>query len=237
MDDELFSIDLTTNTIVRHDVLLADRRLRINDDGDIVGTAQSGNGFLVKDGVHTAFGAGTSATRITNSGLIAGNSPSGAWIAHSSRPLDVLIQVPGFTVYVISEDGQTAVGSGPGGAMIWTPTNGLQDLNKRVESYTGWPLEVARFINSDGQFVGEGTQRSEEGHFNFLATPDTMRIRIGAPPARSLVASMAGAAAGPFRARSRKPRRDARPDVAPVGADTWRRQFTEGRQGSVLAGN
>jgi hypothetical protein len=62
--------------------------------------------------------------------------------------------------------------------MIWTPAKGLQDLNERVESYTGWHLEVARFINSKGQLVGEGSQRGEEGVFNFLATPDTARIRI-----------------------------------------------------------
>jgi hypothetical protein len=174
--------------MVRHNVILGEflkQPVRINDDGDIVGTTEANSGFLVKDGVVTEFGADTSATRITNSGLIAGNSPSGAWIAHSSRPLDVLIQIPGFTVHDISEDGQTAVGAGPGGAMIWTPTKGLQDLNERVESY--WHLEVARFINSAGQFVGEGTQRSEEGHFNFIATPHTERTRIEGPPQPDLL--------------------------------------------------
>ena len=186
---ELFSLDIPTNTMVRHNVILAGGRnpVQINDHGDIVGTTQANSGFLVKNGVPTEFGADTSVIRITNNGLIGGNSPSGAWIADSSRPLDVLIQIPKFIVHDISEDGQIAVGAGSGGAMIWTPTKGLQDLNERVESYTGWHLEVARFINSEGQFVGEGTQRGEHGLFNFLATPEMDRTRIDDPPQPDLL--------------------------------------------------
>src|SRR5262249_50907615 len=154
----------------------------INDDGDIVGNTVDGHGYLVKGGVPTDFGAGTFVTRITNSGWIAGNSPSGAWIAHSSRPLEVQSLIPGFWVNDISEDGRTAGGNGPGGANIWTARLGLRNLNTLLERTSPWHLASARFINAAGHIVGEGdSQGGIQGPMNFLAIPDPARTHLRDP--------------------------------------------------------
>jgi hypothetical protein len=162
--DGLFSFDISTRSIVRHDLTVQWGAASINDDGDIVGNTVDGHGFLVKGGAHTDLGAGISAARITNSGLIAGNSPSGAWIADSSRPLEVQTLIPGFWVNDISEDGRTAVGNGPGGANIWTARLGLRNLNTLLERTSPWHLASARFINSAGLLSARATARVSRGH-------------------------------------------------------------------------
>jgi hypothetical protein len=178
----LFSFVISTRSVVRHDITVRwSDPVRINDDGDIVGNTMDHHGFLVKGGAHTDLGAGIFATRITNSGMMAGNSPSGAWIAHSSRPLDVQTLIPGFWLNDISEDGRTAVGNGPGGANIWTARLGLRNLNMLLERFTPWYLASARFINAAGHIVGEGDSEGLEGPLNFLASPYPERTHLREP--------------------------------------------------------
>jgi probable HAF family extracellular repeat protein len=54
-------------------------------------------------------------------------------------------------------------------AFIWSPAEGMQDLNDLIKPKSGWVLVDARAINEVGQIVGSGTIRNQT--HAFLLTP------------------------------------------------------------------
>ena len=54
-------------------------------------------------------------------------------------------------------------------AVLWTPNGGLQDLNQLIPGDSGWDLQGANSISSNGNIVGAGLHNGQ-GHA-FLLVP------------------------------------------------------------------
>jgi len=54
-------------------------------------------------------------------------------------------------------------------AVLWTPDNGMLDLNNLIPSKSGWDLQGANAISSNGSIVGAGLHNGH-GHA-FLLVP------------------------------------------------------------------
>jgi probable HAF family extracellular repeat protein len=169
--------------------------LDLNDNGEIVGESVFGygppftsHGFEwtqatgIKD-LGTLPGGNTSiANAINSSGIIVGQSNSGAFVDwhavkwDASHEIADLGTLPGGTYSVAFgiNDGNEIVGYGnirdnAPHAMVWTSTGGMKDLNNLIASGSGWVLVNANAINGLGQITGYGTKG---GHNHaFLLTP------------------------------------------------------------------
>ena len=56
-------------------------------------------------------------------------------------------------------------------AFVWTSKGGLQDLNSLIPANSGWDLQAANSINSNGKIVGAGTFNGESHGFALIPTP------------------------------------------------------------------
>jgi len=169
--------------------------LAINDDGEIAGESVYSYGppftshafrwtgsELVDLG--TLEGGITSiANGMSNTGAVVGQSDGtstgGLWHAvkwNTSNNIEDLGVLAGGTysvAFAINESG-VVVGYGnlsdnAAHAMVWTSSNGMQDLNDLIPAHSGWILVNANSINSSGQITGYG---SKKGHNHaFLLTP------------------------------------------------------------------
>jgi len=72
-------------------------------------------------------------------------------------------------------------------AFVYTPSNGMVDLNTLLPSGSGWTLVAANAINDAGQITGYGTNPSGESHA-FLLTP----IATPAPEINSPLSATGG---------------------------------------------
>jgi probable HAF family extracellular repeat protein len=123
------------------------------------------------------------ANAINSSGIVAGQSNAGsfltAWHAvkwNASNDIEDLGTLPGGTYSIgfgINDSGEI-VGYGnirdnAAHAMVWTASEGMQDLNNLIPAGSGWVLINANAVNASGQITGYGTK---SGHNHaFLLTP------------------------------------------------------------------
>jgi probable HAF family extracellular repeat protein len=128
-------------------------------------------------------GVTSMANAINTAGVIVGQSDgkdtSGLWHAvkwNTSHEIEDLGLLPGgnYSIAFAINDSNTVVGYGNAlgnamHAMIWTSSDGMQDLNKKIPTNSGWVLVNANAINATGQITGYGTKN---GHNHaFLLTP------------------------------------------------------------------
>jgi probable HAF family extracellular repeat protein len=123
------------------------------------------------------------ANAINSSGVIAGQSNAGsfltAWHAvkwNASNGIEDLGTLVGGTYSIgfgINNSGEIVgygnIGDNAAHAMVWTPNEGMQDLNNLIPANSGWVLINANAVNASGQITGYGTKG---GHNHaFLLTP------------------------------------------------------------------
>jgi probable HAF family extracellular repeat protein len=65
--------------------------------------------------------------------------------------------------------GEAEIGTGPWHAFIYTASEGMVDLNSRIDSSLGWVLQTAHGINAASQIAGTGTINGQT--HAFLLTP------------------------------------------------------------------
>jgi probable HAF family extracellular repeat protein len=169
--------------------------LAINENGHIVGESVFSYGppftshAFVWDGssmtdLGTLPGGVTSmANGINDSGVIVGqsdgSSTDGLWHAvewNTSHEIEDLGLLSGgnYSIAFAINDSGTVVGYGNSlgnamHAMIWTASDGIQDLNQKIPDNSGWVLVNANSINASGQITGYGVKGSH--NHAFLLTP------------------------------------------------------------------
>jgi probable HAF family extracellular repeat protein len=169
--------------------------LDINDNGYIVGESVfsygppfTSHGFLwtgstMKDLGTLSGGVTSIASAINASGVIVGQSDGastgGHWHAvmwDTSHKIHDLGLIPGgnYSIAFGVNDSNVVVGYGnlfnnATHAMIWTSTNGMQDLNSLIPAKSGWVLINANAINNVGQITGYGMKGTH--NHAFLLTP------------------------------------------------------------------
>jgi probable HAF family extracellular repeat protein len=104
----------------------------INDKGQVVGSSylaggQNNRAFLYKDG------------KMTDLGTLGGTSSEAKGINKSGQVV-----------------GWSDNSSGERRAFIYDSTNGMKDLNDLIPADSGWTIEEARAINSNGQIAANG---------------------------------------------------------------------------------
>ena len=57
--------------------------------------------------------------------------------------------------------GTAAPPSGLSVGALWTPDGAMHDLNRLIDSASGWVLQSALAVNAQGQIVGHGTWRGQ----------------------------------------------------------------------------
>jgi probable HAF family extracellular repeat protein len=173
----------------------------INDAGQIVGheyVAGGNHAYLLSGGVRTPLGTlggnDTSAIRINNNGLIAGNSQllNGSYhgFLHTGGQMHDLgtLGGAGSGVHGLNNNGQI-VGSSDtsgGAAHAYLYRNGeILDLNDLIPQNTGWILSYAMDINDNGLIVGGG--KKDGVSRAFLLVPNATNA-----PLSNQVLSLAG---------------------------------------------
>src|SRR5580698_2686607 len=169
--------------------------LDINDSGEVVGESVFGYGppftshafrwsnSSMKD-LGTLTGGITSiANSINSSGVIVGQSDGsntkGYWHAvlwnSANKIQDLGLMVGGnYSVAFGVNDSSVVVGYGnvwnnAAHAMVWTSSEGMQDLNNLIPASSGWVLVEANAINNTGQITGYGLK--DDHNHAFLLTP------------------------------------------------------------------
>jgi hypothetical protein len=74
------------------------------------------------------------------------------------------------------------VGTSAGNAVLWTPADGLLDLNTLIPPDSGWHLSSASQINNRGDIIGSGTFNGQPASF-FLTIPEPTLLPALALPA------------------------------------------------------
>jgi probable HAF family extracellular repeat protein len=165
----------------------------VNDSGVVVGRSmkyydgygdyETGRPFLSADGsMQEILPIGTlgSARRINNAGQVVGRAAAAtgkqqAFLYDSANnQLTPLGTLPGGDSSVardINDAGDVVGGSqgSPGGGFIWNSTDGMLNLNDRIDGPTDWFLGTAHGINNQGHIVGEG--RVNNVNSEYLLTP------------------------------------------------------------------
>lgn len=169
--------------------------LDINDGGEIVGESIfaysptfTSHGFQwtsaggIRD-LGTLSGGNTSiANAINSSGIIVGQSNSGAFVTwhavewSAADKVEDLGTLPGGTYSIafgVNDSGEVVgygnIADNAAHAMVWTSGGGMQDLNDLIPANSGWVLINANAINASGQITGYG---SKGGHnHGFLLMP------------------------------------------------------------------
>ena len=125
------------------------------------------------------------ATSINESGLIGGHAIEGNgyypyyWPTKDDAPVAVSMPeaYPYGEVYSVNENGQIVGGmfndAEEDRAFIFDSTNGLVNLNDRIDTASGWQLLVAVDINDMGQITGHGELNGEKRAFVLTPSADT----------------------------------------------------------------
>lgn len=152
----------------------------INENGQVTGTSSNAAGRqhafrTEQDGSVTDLGslAGpdgmSTACAINDMGHVAGRSSvPGSTAMHAFVYTDHMVDIDSLNSVASGAEaisGSTVVGTvatdAGSHAFIYTPEDGMIDLNTRIPSDSGWVLMTAKGINANGQIVGQGTFNGE----------------------------------------------------------------------------
>src|SRR5262249_34058012 len=111
----------------------------ISDAGIAGYDSQDNGGFFWQNSVFDVFPPISFETGINNSGMVVGEIGSG-------RPV-------GSRRFVLPKGSLQPTLAGPTRANAWTSTDGMVDLNDRVDQ-NSWVLVIATGVNDDGKIVG-----------------------------------------------------------------------------------
>jgi len=175
---------------------LASAAFGINDNGQVVGISAGNNAFSKyltaflwsrNEGMrllpHLPRHSQSAALKINNKGEIGGFAPLdlSRGIEHAvlwPHLLDGGIQdlgsVPGSTYSEIGSINLSGVSVGAAvigqnrHGVIWSATNGMQDMNDLIPANSGWVVYECNFINDEGKIVADGYRIGDEGQFRAL---------------------------------------------------------------------
>jgi probable HAF family extracellular repeat protein len=153
----------------------------INNNNQIVGV-DSGSTFLWTDAMrYVGFSGGA---KINNNGTITGSTPvnsnSQAFLWNNAGGIKYLDTLGGRNSYGVNiNDSNYVVGSSEINigsptyhAFLWTPTNGMQDLNTQTANLPNNTfLSISKSINNNNQIVGQFSTDRFNDTYSFLWTP------------------------------------------------------------------
>jgi probable HAF family extracellular repeat protein len=196
----------------------------INDSGQVVGSSATGSGanhaFLF-DGhkmldIGTLGGTNSQATAINSSGLIVGSSATSSGVTHaflySAGAMHDLGSLGDASyAYGINASGQIIgmayVPNSTGGVLshaFFSSGGPLVDLNSLIPANSGWILESATGISTDGTIVGYGLFNGVR--HGFVLTPVPVPVPSPEPASIAFFAVVLASIGGPAVVRRRRGR-------------------------------
>ncbi len=137
----------------------------INREGDVVGYAGGTAALWRADGTYVNLGTlpgdyASSASAISGGRIVGWSATAGkprAFLWTKNKGMRNLGLLPNGTFSVATGViGQQVVGYGDNSGFIWTPANGMKDLNDLIVNGQGWHVTFANDINCAGQITGQG---------------------------------------------------------------------------------